>query len=313
MHNRSCVYGGLSFHISGKSISYHCAHPAVLFSCLYIFQQRLSAYQIVHGLFLQSSQQNINARDLCPKFFAQLACHLGIIHPKATLRHNILEQLFQVIRIRLACTVLAVAMSAADGKAPFTQSLTAPVIRSGGRCAARWARSFARASFSSAESWSTARGFPSFMNACNSLSWCVTVGGIIGRKNSISFSFFLFRRPVCGRGPPRCGGGVSPPHLGGHPHTNAYIYIYKAINDCNFAVYRPITAILQCAVSCKNRPMAAKILQLVKRFNTASKFIYPLYPGSLRPTFSPSIQYPPSAFSRCFIVRGFRSMYSAIA
>ena len=119
MHNRSCVYGGLSFHISGKSISYHCAHPAVLFSCLYIFQQRLSAYQIVHGLFLQSSQQNINARDLCPKFFAQLACHLGIIHPKATLRHNILEQLFQVIRIRLACTVLAVVMSAADGKAPF--------------------------------------------------------------------------------------------------------------------------------------------------------------------------------------------------
>lgn len=198
------------------------------------------------------------------------------------------------------------------GKHHFTQSLTAPVIRSGGRCAARWARSFARASFSSAESWSTARGFPSFMNACNSLSWCVTVGGIIGRKNSISFSFFLFSAPRVWEGPSKVWGRCKPPTLGGTP-THKRVYIYKAINDCNFAVYRPITAILQCAVSCKNRPMAAKILQLVKRFNTASKFIYPLYPGSLRPTFSPSIQYPPSAFSRCFIVRGFRSMYSAIA
>ena len=151
------------------------------------------------------------------------------------------------------------------------------------------------------------------MNARNSLSWCVTVGGIIGRKNSISFSFFLFSAPRVWEGPSKVWGRCKPPTLGGTPtHKRVYI-IYRAINDCNFAVYRPITAILQCAVSCKNRPMTAKILQLVKQFNTVCKFTYPLYPGSLRPTFSPSIQYPPSAFSRCFIVRGFRSMYSAIA
>ena len=35
--------------------------------------------------------------------------------------------------------------------------------------------------------------------------------------------------------------------------------------------------------------------------------------GSFRPTFSPSIQYPPSAFRRLFTVLGFRSMYSAMA
>ncbi len=135
--------------------------------------------------------------------------------------------------------------------------------------------------------------------ACTCACWV-----LLRTRQTLLFLLMSVKAPV---------GGCKPPTLGGTPtHKRVYI-IYRAINDCNFAVYRPITAILQCAVSCKNRPMTAKILQIVKQFNTVCKFTYPLYPGSLRPTFSPSIQYPPSAFSRCFIVRGFRSMYSAIA
>ena len=48
MHHQSGVNGGLLFYESRKCTSHHCAHEIVSGCCVYIFQQRLSAYQIVH-------------------------------------------------------------------------------------------------------------------------------------------------------------------------------------------------------------------------------------------------------------------------
>lgn len=56
-----------------------------------------------------------------------------------------------------------------------------------------------------------------------------------------------------------------PPTLGGYPNTQRGIYIRSIYRDCKIAVYRPITAILQSMMSCKNRPITAKIIQIVNR------------------------------------------------
>ena len=72
------------------------------------------------------------------------------------------------------------------GKHHFTISRTPQVYGTSGLCCARYAMNFAFVAFISAESY--IYGFPVFRFTARSFSCAVTVGGIIGIKNCITFS-----------------------------------------------------------------------------------------------------------------------------
>ena len=72
---------------------------------------------------------------------------------------------------------------------------------------------------------------------------------------------------VFGRGFPNVW-GLCTPHTWGHPNTQRGIYIRSIYRDCKIAVYRPITAKLQSMLSCKNRPITAKIYEMYCKWCT---------------------------------------------
>lgn len=85
------------------------------------------------------------------------------------------------------------------------------------------------------------------------------------------------------------GGLCTPPILGDtQTQRSCFAYIYKAILHCKFAVdgrYNCKFAVLRVVI---NSGYNCKTVRTVKRI--LNGMYYPRQPGSLRPTFSPSIQ-----------------------
>ena len=102
------------------------------------------------------------------------------------------------------------------------------------------------------------------------------------------------------------GGAVYAPILGDtQTQRSCFAYIYKAILHAKNSGHSGYFAHFGMVHDFFHSGYFAQIIQIVNRFKYS--LYYPLYPGSFLPTFSPSIQYPPSARSRFFTVAGLRS------